>query len=1718
MKKSRQILLFVLVLTAMLALTVLFTSAANYRVENTGATAISCDTLADAVNAVTDGGTITVLTNITSAEPGLIINKPGVTFTVTGGTSPKTLTMGVENETTRNTTAFPIMVKDGSVTFQNLNLAVDWTNAVNTTKALFYLSTNSTSSAAHLTLDTVTTTSNAHAHIVSIQEHLNTHQKNAACYLTVKGNTNLASTGNAIQVLAYKAEIHLESGTMSAGSAAIVQVSSSRNEVSVIIGDDEGNGPTLSAKYAFHGYGVNTNVTVNGGNITTSNFAVFFTSGASGGTVTVNGGSLQSSTHALEIEASGVTLSLLGGSVTSTGGMAIRVTSGKKNTAIAIGGNAIVTGNTNAIGNYGQSTAVTVTGGNIYSLSHAIAYTSSCSGGSITVSGGQIRSFSGMALNLYGAPSLVISGGYIATGEDRSGARNTSSSMDAVRFNAATGTVEEITVTGGQIVNRGSGGNLFLVNDGVKINNNLITVTGGEHEIDAAEGALIYTYVDAVLEFGGTASYEGAYLFKIRNSSTYAELHITGGAITLSEKAFLLLENARGVSELTLTGGTVTAGKDLFVIANAATVTVTGGTFTSNTGKTLAIVCEDKTAEFTVSISGGNFISRGDAAIFAAAASDKAELHITGGTFTLEESDEVKGGAVLRTGAYAFTFNGYFEVSEMNPADVYYASAMAISVTGGTFIDKRTTNNQVFNFTVGTSEITLTNAVLLANLTGNTVVQPYFVKHVDSGLDIMMDASSPRVFYGGAEYYMWTGAPATELSLAPTMEDGASVRFDSDSAGIRFTSFLPQGVLDELERRGYAEGYTLGTLISPAEYVMAAGGFTHEKLATYGTANEITAVVDIPASSSITSTSTGITFTGALVNLNESNYTRSFAAVAYIKIGDSYYYSTYDLYRNATSIAKVAEKALKDIKPNASAPYIYDSLYRAESFSKYTEAEQEILQDFSGITAQLASTPLNGALSTYRIVHTAGTGSIDAAVVNLAADLGITGNTGSNQILVGETGEAETAAALAKITGHGYYIGVIGGKIVIVGTTNLLTVRAMEAFAASYSGTDTSVFEEIVSNVGMLRFNGDASFVFSGKLDGNIPQGYQWGRTNVDIYNLFNKYPYSAEDNSYAVDYPVYAAAEICKRFDKSADVYSVVADHLTVGGFIIYIGTTDSAETRAFLAGKDVDDYGYSIHNGKIVIAAFDDATLRLAVALFLADMEDFACDGEYLIPADYTVEKTATTSHADSGFVTNVTLPELQLSGAVNVGDKALQYFYEGDGVNLAAYNAYCAQLVSEGYVLRQQAEIRGSHFRTYAKGTSMIYVAYNAYSHASSEVIGNGNDTALDTLYSPAIRVIPVVIDGVFNIDPSALMQKSDYTYKTASKVTQVELTAGGSCYIITLEDGSFVVIDGGTSNATDKTNIWNALTALHSAIWGTPSSTNKVRVAAWYLTHSHGDHYGNMRNIINSYAGTGSSARLIVDRIIGNFPSEDESYNVQDPVLYYQYWLGTSSWPKSNGSPIPYVKVHTGQKLYLANLELEVLYTHEDLYPYSLEFFNNSSTVIRININNTSNGTGSIGKASFMVLGDIQYRASRQLRAMYGDYLKSDMVQMAHHGGAGAEYELYYLINATVVYYPCTLSDYNANTMDSHDDLREEVNINLRAYTVWKYIIVAEQYNLTLTFNEELLDDWRDPDLFVAALTDTYGNATVSTGTYIIVDSYDDSMGDNFGDFGDIDAFG
>ena len=350
---------------------------------------------------------------------------------------------------------------------------------------------------------------------------------------------------------------------------------------------------------------------------------------------------------------------------------------------------------------------------------------------------------------------------------------------------------------------------------------------------------------------------------------------------------------------------------------------------------------------------------------------------------------------------------------------------------------------------------------------------------------------------------------------------------------------------------------------------------------------------------------------------------------------------------------------------------------------------------------------------------------------------------------------------------------------------------------------------------------------------------------------------------------------------------------------------------------------------------------------------------------------------------------------------------------------------------------------------------------------------------------------------------------------------DLTAGtgnfGYCYVYTLEDGTFVVLDGGggsSFNSVDATRLYNLLSELHTEIHGSaPSTDNPIVISAWYLSHGHGDHFLMMNYFIPKYcnaekiSGLGSlfgyTSTVRLDAIIGNFASNDEIYNSMDPNQSVPNKIGTDNWYKNNGVAIPYYKVHTGQQFYIGNLEFEVMYTHEDIHPWGMIYYNNTSTVIRLTAHETD-GAGSIllgeNAISTMILGDLQARGSMVMRAMWGYYAKSDAVMSSHHGGNGIEGELYELIDAQLILWSMHANGVRSYVNESRAEGTSYVRENMEwiKNTNWLYIITGQpldvtvddgaNYNVTMTLTKDgivgLAEGEEAANAFLGALRNVY----------------------------------
>jgi hypothetical protein len=175
----------------------------------------------------------------------------------------------------------------------------------------------------------------------------------------------------------------------------------------------------------------------------------------------------------------------------------------------------------------------------------------------------------------------------------------------------------------------------------------------------------------------------------------------------------------------------------------------------------------------------------------------------------------------------------------------------------------------------------------------------------------------------------------------------------------------------------------------------------------------------------------------------------------------------------------------------------------------------------------------------------------------------------------------------------------------------------------------------------------------------------------------------------------------------------------------------------------------------------------------------------------------------------------------------------------------------------------------------------------------------------------------------------------------------------------------------------------------------SSINDITIAAWIITHSHGDHYGAL------IGKTDAFKQFKCERLIVNFMSDEVRQNAM--VSRPQYWgegNDGGGWPlvieagKSLGAEI--VIAHVGQRFYFADTVFEVLYTVESFAPAVVNALNTTSLVIMA----TTTDPETKKSTKTMITGDAKGPVFGICNKMYGDYMKCDIVQVAHHGGSTA----------------------------------------------------------------------------------------------------------------------
>lgn len=246
-------------------------------------------------------------------------------------------------------------------------------------------------------------------------------------------------------------------------------------------------------------------------------------------------------------------------------------------------------------------------------------------------------------------------------------------------------------------------------------------------------------------------------------------------------------------------------------------------------------------------------------------------------------------------------------------------------------------------------------------------------------------------------------------------------------------------------------------------------------------------------------------------------------------------------------------------------------------------------------------------------------------------------------------------------------------------------------------------------------------------------------------------------------------------------------------------------------------------------------------------------------------------------------------------------------------------------------------------------------------------------------------------------------------------QIYLTAPdknvlSQCIIIRTPNDKIVVVDGGHIEFEP---------CLAPAIRGILGLKDHeyFEIEAWFISHAHGDHYGEMIKMLN---GTEKNDNFKVNNFYIDFPDLSKTtltdYNneymqmLKDALNSYAKKKGIviegSYFDYLNGRVINRQSVEKGLTLTIDGIPFDILQTHAD----EDEQVNANSTVIRIRFESQD------GLKKVLILNDVSELSGDRLVKKYGDELKSDIVQLSHHGQMGARKSTYDVIDAKIRLWP------------------------------------------------------------------------------------------------------
>ena len=243
---------------------------------------------------------------------------------------------------------------------------------------------------------------------------------------------------------------------------------------------------------------------------------------------------------------------------------------------------------------------------------------------------------------------------------------------------------------------------------------------------------------------------------------------------------------------------------------------------------------------------------------------------------------------------------------------------------------------------------------------------------------------------------------------------------------------------------------------------------------------------------------------------------------------------------------------------------------------------------------------------------------------------------------------------------------------------------------------------------------------------------------------------------------------------------------------------------------------------------------------------------------------------------------------------------------------------------------------------------------------------------------------------------------------------------NCYIIRTKSGKLIVIDGGGKDSRENNEgyLYGELQKI--------SGKKNPEVEAWFLSHMHDDHVMEFCRI-----GKNKNLPITVKNVYFNFPERKYfktamngryEYLYDELSLAYDRFFGDGAFLRCNAKT-----AFEGDVFEIDGLKIEIMLTHPETM--SPEEINDTTMIFSV----TAEGQ------RILFLGDAYKIQEERLLYKYGADLKSDIVQMSHHGQHGFSEKGYNAIDPKLCLWP------------SPDWVFDNWNGNLYTFDTRKWIV-------------------------------------------------------------------